>query len=268
MFRCKLYYRYEVIIYEKIVEASKLIKDYGRVTNKHKVLKGIDLEINAGEFVGIMGPSGSGKTTLLNIMSTIDKATSGMVIIDSKDVNSLKEDELARFRRNVIGFVFQDFNLLDSMTIRDNIALPLTLNSEKIEIILERINKLTKLLGIEKYLDKYPYQLSGGQKQRAAICRALITSPKVIFADEPTGALDSKSSVEVLECFANINKIYNTTIVMVTHDARAASYADRIMFLKDGSISGELYSSGNKSEMFKKILNMIAVMGGESNELI
>ncbi|EKO1913659.1 ABC transporter ATP-binding protein [Clostridium botulinum] len=253
---------------KKIVEVSKLIKDYGRLANKHKVLKGIDLEINEGEFVSIMGPSGSGKTTLLNIMSTIDKATSGMVIIDSKDVNSLREDELARFRRDVIGFVFQDFNLLDSMTIRDNIALPLTLNSEKIEIILERINKLTKLLGIEKHLDKYPYQLSGGQKQRAAICRALITSPKVIFADEPTGALDSKSSVEVLECFANINKSYNTTIVMVTHDARAASYADRVMFLKDGSISGELYSSGNKSEMFKKILNMIAVMGGESDELI
>ena len=231
-------------------------------------MKEIDLEINEGEFISIMGPSGSGKTTFLNIMSTIDKATSGKVIIDGKDVNSLKEDELARFRRDVIGFVFQDFNLLDSMTIRDNIALPLTLNSEKIEIILERINKLTKLLGIEKHLDKYPYQLSGGQKQRAAICRALITSPKVIFADEPTGALDSKSSVEVLECFVNINKSYNTTIVMVTHDARAASYADRVMFLKDGSISGELYSSGNKSEMFKKILNMIAVMGGESDELI
>lgn len=253
---------------KKIVEISKLIKDYGRLTNQYKVLKGIDLEINEGEFISIMGPSGSGKTTLLNIMSTIDKATSGMVIIDSKDVNSLREDELARFRRDVIGFVFQDFNLLDSMTIRDNIALPLTLNSEKTEIILERINKLTKLLGIEKHLDKYPYQLSGGQKQRAAICRALITSPKVIFADEPTGALDSKSSVEVLECFTNINKSYNTTIVMVTHDARAASYADRIMFLKDGSISGELYSSGNKSEMFKKILNMIAVMRGERNELI
>ncbi|MGO5064799.1 ABC transporter ATP-binding protein [Clostridium sporogenes] len=253
---------------KKIVEISKLIKDYGRLTNKHKVLKEIDLEINGGEFISIMGPSGSGKTTLLNIMSTIDKATSGKVIIDDKDVNSLKEDELARFRRDIIGFVFQDFNLLDSMTIRDNIALPLTLNSEKIETILERINNLTKLLGIEKHLDKYPYQLSGGQKQRAAICRALITSPKVIFADEPTGALDSKSSVEVLECFTNINKNYNTTIVMVTHDARAASYADRVMFLKDGSISGELYSSGNKSEMFKKILNMIAVMGGESDELI
>lgn len=253
---------------KKIVEVSNLIKDYGLLTNKHKILKEIDLEINKGEFFSIMGPSGSGKTTFLNIMSTIDKATSGKVIIDGKDVNSLKEDELSRFRRDAIGFVFQDFNLLDSMTIRDNIALPLTLNSEKIEIIVERINKLTKLLGIEKHLDKYPYQLSGGQKQRAAICRALITSPKVIFADEPTGALDSKSSVEVLECFANINKSYNTTIVMVTHDARAASYADRVMFLKDGSISGELYSSGNKSEMFKKILNMIAVMGGESDELI
>ncbi|MBU3157750.1 ABC transporter ATP-binding protein [Clostridium estertheticum] len=253
---------------KKIVSVSKLIKEYGRLTNKHKVLKEVDLEINEGEFISIMGPSGSGKTTLLNVMSTIDKATSGEVLIDGKDVNSLKENELARFRRDVIGFVFQDFNLLDNMTIRDNIALPLTLNNEKVEIILEKINKLTKLLGIEKHLDKYPYQLSGGQKQRAAICRALITSPKVIFADEPTGALDSKSAIEVLECFVNINKNYNTTIIMVSHDARAASYADRVMFLKDGNICGELDSNGDKNEMFKKILNMIAMMGGESDELI
>lgn len=253
---------------KKIIEISKLIKNYGKLSNKYTVLKEIDLDINEGEFISIMGPSGSGKTTFLNIISTIDKATSGKVIIDGKDVNSLKEGQLARFRRNVIGFVFQDFNLLDSMTIRDNIALPLTLNNENIEIILERINKLTKLLGIEKYLDKYPYQLSGGQRQRTAICRALITSPKVIFADEPTGALDSKASVEVLECFKNINKVYNTTIIMVTHDARVASYADRIMFLKDGRINGELYGNGNNSELFKKILNMIAVMGGESDELL
>ncbi|MBU3099429.1 MULTISPECIES: ABC transporter ATP-binding protein [Clostridium] len=253
---------------KKIVAVSKLIKEYGRLTNKYKVLKEVDLEINEGEFISIMGPSGSGKTTLLNVMSTIDKATSGEVLIDGKDVNSLKENELARFRRDVIGFVFQDFNLLDNMTIRDNIALPLTLNNEKVEIILEKIIKLTKLLGIEKHLDKYPYQLSGGQKQRAAICRALITSPKVIFADEPTGALDSKAAIEVLECFVNINKNYNTTIIMVSHDARATSYADRVMFLKDGNIFGELDSNGDKNEMFKKILNMIAMMGGESDELI
>ncbi|MBU3137345.1 ABC transporter ATP-binding protein [Clostridium gasigenes] len=252
----------------KIVEVSKLIKEYGRLTNKHKVLKEIDLEINKGEFISIMGPSGSGKTTLLNVMSTIDKGTSGEVLIDGKDVNSLKENELAMFRREVIGFVFQDFNLLDNMTISDNIALPLTLNNVKVEIILAKINELTKLLGIEKHLDKYPYQLSGGQKQRAGICRALITSPKVIFADEPTGALDSKSSIEVLECFANINKSFNTTIIMVTHDARASSYADRVMFLNDGSISGRLDSNGDKRQMFKKILNMIAMMGGYSDELI
>lgn len=252
----------------KIVEISKLIKDYGRLTNKHKVLKEVDLEINKGEFISIMGPSGSGKTTLLNIMSTIDKATSGRIIVAGKDVNSIKENELAGFRRDVIGFVFQDFNLLDSMTIRDNIALPLTLNNEKVEIILKRTDELTKLLGIEKHLDKYPYQLSGGQKQRAAICRALITSPKVIFADEPTGALDSKSSIEVLECFENINKSYNTTVIMVTHDARAASYADRVVFLKDGSICGELDSNGNKRDMFKKVLNMIAVIGGGKDELL
>jgi putative ABC transport system ATP-binding protein len=252
----------------KMVEVSKLIKDYGRLTNKHRVLRDVNLDITEGEFISIMGPSGSGKTTFLNIMSTIDRGTSGKVIIGGKDVGSLRDNELANFRREVIGFVFQDFNLLDNMTIRDNIALPLTLNNEKVEIILEKIDKLTKLLGIEKHLDKYPYQLSGGQKQRVAICRALITSPKVIFADEPTGALDSKSAIEVLQCFANINKSYNTTIIMVTHDTRAASYADRVVFLKDGSISGELDSNGNKSEMFKKILNMIAMMGGESDELL
>ena len=253
---------------KKIIEVSKLIKDFGIESNKQKVLKEVELEINEGEFISIMGPSGSGKTTFLNIMSTIDKATFGKVIIDGKDVSSLKEDELSKLRSSVVGFVFQDFNLLDSMTIRDNIALPLILNNEKVDVIIERTSSLTRSLGIEKHLDKYPYQLSGGQKQRAAICRALITAPKVIFADEPTGALDSKSAVEVLECFENINKTYNTTIVMVTHDSRAASYADRVVFLKDGIISGELYSNGNKSEMFKKILNMIAMMGGENHELI
>lgn len=252
---------------KKIIEVSGLTKNYGRLANKNEVLKKIDLGINEGEFISIMGPSGSGKTTFLNIMSTIDKGTSGKVIIDGKDISTLKEDDLARFRAKTIGFIFQDFNLLDTMTIRDNIALPMTLNDENIEVIVKRIHDITRLLGIEKYLDKYPYEISGGQKQRAAISRAVIAAPKVIFADEPTGALDSKSSAEVLDCFTNINKTSNTTIVMVTHDSRAASYANRVIFLKDGIISGEINSSGVRSDMFKKVINMTAIMGGERNEL-
>lgn len=251
-----------------IVKVSNLIKEYGQKEGAFRALKDINLEILEGEFIGIMGPSGSGKTTLLNVMSTIDKATSGKVIIDENDVSNIKEREMAKFRRDTIGFVFQDFNLLDNMTIRDNIALPLTLNNVKASIILEKINKLTSMLGINNQLDKYPYQLSGGQKQRAAICRALITSPKVIFADEPTGALDSKASSELLESFKNINKELGTTIIMVTHDAMAASYCNRIMFLKDGRISGRLDSNGNKKELFKKTLNMLAVMGGSEDELL
>ena len=253
---------------KKIVEVFSVIKQYGKIGASFRALKEVSLEIDEGEFVGIMGPSGSGKTTLLHIMSTIDKATSGKILIDGRDITKIKENEIARFRRDFIGFVFQDFNLLDNMTIQDNIVLPLTLNNIKVNVIIKRMEELTKLLGIEDQLDKYPYELSGGQKQRAAICRALITSPKVIFADEPTGALDSKSSSEVLECFKNINKKLQTTIIMVTHDAKAASYCNRVLFLKDGKIDGSLHSNGNKNELFKKILNMLALMGGAQDELL
>ncbi|KPV60905.1 bacitracin ABC transporter ATP-binding protein [Paenibacillus sp. A3] len=252
----------------KIVEVSDVTKEYGEKASTFLALKEVSLDFDEGEFVGIMGPSGSGKTTLLNIMSTIDRPSSGRIFIDGYDITTIKDKELAKFRRDTIGFVFQAFNLLDNMTIRDNIALPLTLNNVKLEIILSKIDELTQLLGISEQLDKYPYELSGGQKQRAAICRALITSPKVIFADEPTGALDSKSSSEVLECFKSVNKKLDTTIIMVTHDAVAASYCDRVMFLKDGRIHGRLDSDGNKQELFKKVLNMLAVMGGTSHEFL
>lgn len=252
----------------KIIEASNIIKVYGETGGTFRALKEISLEINEGEFIGIMGPSGSGKTTLLNIMSTVDKATSGKILIDGINISTIKENRLARFRRDTIGFVFQDFNLLDNMTIRDNIALPLTLNNIKANTILREVDELTNLLGIAEQLDKYPYELSGGQKQRTAICRALITSPKVVFADEPTGALDSRSSSEVLKCFKNVNRKLGTTIVIVTHDAIAASYCDRIMFLKDGKITGRLDSNGDKKEFYKNILNMLALMGGNADELL
>lgn len=253
---------------KKIVEVSNLIKEYGKGGVSFRALKDISFQIDEGEFVGIMGPSGSGKTTMLNVLSTIDKATSGKIAIDGRDITSIRENDIARFRRDVVGFVFQEFNLLDNMTVGDNIALPLTLNNIKLNIIMEKTNELSGLLGIAEQLDKYPYELSGGQKQRAAICRALITSPRVIFADEPTGALDSKSSSEVLECFRNINKKLGTTVVMVTHDPTAASYCSRIMFLKDGKIYGRLDSSGNKKEFFRKILNTLEVMGGAEDELL
>jgi putative ABC transport system ATP-binding protein len=249
-----------------IIAVKDLTKLYGQQGAVCRALHEVSFEIEAGSFVAVMGPSGSGKTTLLNIISTIDKPTQGRVIIDSRDTVALREKDLAVFRRDVIGFVFQEFNLLDNMTIRDNIALPLTLNNIKTDRILSRVQELTALLGIDNQLNKYPYQLSGGQKQRAAVCRALVNEPKILFADEPTGALDSKAASELLACFRNIRNQYGTTVVMVTHDASAASYCDRVIFLKDGMISGKLETNGNAEEFFKKILNMVALLGGERNE--
>lgn len=253
----------------KIVTVKNVTKEYGGKRGEaFRALKGIDLEVEQGEFVGIMGPSGSGKTTLLNVISTIDRATSGQIFIGRKDITTIKKKNLAEFRRDMIGFVFQDFNLLDNMTIRDNIALPLSLNNVKTRDILKRTKELTDLLGITNQLDKYPYELSGGQKQRAVICRALITSPRIIFADEPTGALDSRSSSEVLECFKRVNRELETTVIMVTHDPVAASYCNRVMFLNDGKIDGRLDSNGDKKDLFKKVLNMLAMMGGADDELL
>lgn len=252
-----------------IIKTQDLRKEYGSKGMKFQALNGIDLEVEKSEFLAIMGPSGSGKTTLLNILSTIDKPSSGKVLFDGKDLCSIKSEELARFRRDKIGFVFQDFNLLDNMTIMDNIALPLALNKINHRDITSKVNELASFFGIEQQLVKYPYQLSGGQKQRAAAARALIMNPSVIFADEPTGALDSKSSAELLECFRKLNNEYGTTIIMVTHDAFAASYCGRIMFLKDGAIHARLDRTGERKELFHKILDMLGAMGGvNSNELL
>ena len=246
-----------------MIEVRELTKVYGRQGSLCRALYEVNFAIEAGAFVAVMGPSGSGKTTLLNIISTIDQPTKGRVIIDGREIDRLKEKELALFRRDMIGFVFQEFNLLDNMTIRDNIALPLTLNNRKPEEILRKVRELTALFGIDDQLDKYPHQLSGGQKQRAAVCRALVNDPKILFADEPTGALDSRAASELLACFQNVRNKYGTTVMMVTHDATAASYCDRVLFLKDGMISGKLETNGNSEEFFKKILNMVALLGGE-----
>lgn len=250
-----------------IIETKDLKKVYGLRGMSSTVLDGINLEIEEGEFLGIMGPSGAGKTTLLNIMSTIDTPTSGKYYFQGKDMSKVKGKELALFRKNKIGFIFQDFNLLDTMTIQDNIALPLALSKVNHREIIEKIEKISEFLGIKDHLNKYPYQLSGGQKQRAAAARALMTSPSVIFADEPTGALDSKSSAELLQCLSNMNKKFNTTIIMVTHDAFASSYCRRIMFIKDGKIHAKLDKNKSRKEFFKRIMDMVTSMGGEADEL-
>ncbi len=251
-----------------IIKTQGLRKEYGSKGIRFPALNGIDMEVEKGEFLAVMGPSGSGKTTLLNILSTIDKPTGGVVSFDGQDLIRLKSEELAKFRRDKIGFVFQDFNLLDNMTIMDNIALPLALNKVHHKDITQRVKLLASFFGIEQQLVKYPWQLSGGQKQRAAAARALIMNPSVIFADEPTGALDSKSSAELLECFKRLNSQYGTTFIMVTHDAFAASYCSRIMFLKDGAIHARLDRTGDRKELFHSILDMLGTMGGVSaNEL-
>ncbi|MEW9094706.1 MAG: ABC transporter ATP-binding protein [Clostridiaceae bacterium] len=243
-----------------VVENIK--KTYGKGDTKVEALKGISFTMNKGEFVGIMGASGSGKTTLLNIISTIDSQTSGKVLIDGKEVNKLSDEKMCDFRREHLGFVFQDSNLLDTLTIRENIILPLSLSNTKAKTMNNEAEKLANLLGIHETLDKYPYEVSGGQKQRAAVCRAMITSPSLILADEPTGALDSKAARVLLETFKKVNEEMNATLMMVTHDPFSASYCNRIIFIKDGVIFSELRKGGSREEFHKKVLDTLSLVGG------
>ncbi|MFD3158307.1 ABC transporter ATP-binding protein [Haloimpatiens sp. FM7330] len=252
---------------EIVLETKNLRKEYGTKGMLFSAIDGIDLKVHKGEFLGIMGPSGAGKTTLLNMLSTIDKPSSGEIYYEGKDVSKMKNRDLAIFRRNNVGFIFQDFNLLDSMSIEDNIALPLALSKVKSENIKTKVENLGEFFGLKNHLKKYPYQLSGGQKQRVAAARAIITSPSVVFADEPTGALDSKSSSELLQCLSKMNEQFNTTIIMVTHDAFTASYCKRILFIKDGKIHARLDKDVSRKEFFKRILDLLASMGGAVNEL-
>lgn len=221
---------------QNILKIENLKKYYGTKNNITKAIDNISFTVNEGEFVAIMGASGSGKTTLLNCISTIDTVTAGKIIINNKDITEIKDRDRASFRRNNLGFVFQDFNLLDTLTIAENISLSLIINKKNENKIDEMVNDIAKRLGIEGILDKFPYEVSGGQKQRCACARALINNPKLILADEPTGALDSKSSRMLLETMDEINKNLNATILMVTHDAFSASFCQRILFLKDGNI--------------------------------
>ena len=251
-----------------MLKVINLQKDFKNNRNTFKILKDINLDVKEGEFLSIMGPSGAGKTTLLNILSTIDKPTSGKVYYENKDINKISNKELSKFRRDNIGFIFQDYNLLDSMSVEDKIALPLVIANEKQSKIKSEIIKLSKFFGIEAHLKKYPYELSGGQKQRVAAARALITSPKIIFADEPTGALDSKSSSELLNCLKEMNEKFNVTVIMVTHDPFSASYSKKVIFIKDGKLNARIDSGGNRKEFYNNIMNLLTSMGGEVNELI
>lgn len=225
---------------KNILKVEKVEKYYGNKDNITKAIDNISFRVDKGEFVGIMGPSGSGKTTLLNCISTIDKVTTGNIIINDKDITKMKSKQLENFRKDELGFIFQDFNLLDTLTAYENIALALTIKGEKPNMIDKMIKEVADNLGITEVLNKYPYQMSGGQKQRVASARAIVTNPSLILADEPTGALDSKSSRLLLDSFEKLNKELEATILMVTHDAFTASYAHRILFIKDGKVFNEL----------------------------
>lgn len=253
---------------KEILKAKNLTKVYGAKGNVYQALNEIDLIVFEGEFVGIMGPSGAGKSTLLNIISTIDKPTAGYIVIDGDNITKLKGDKLSDFRRKKLGFIFQDFNLLDTLTIKENIALPLSLSKVSYKKINNSIEDITSKLGIYDLLEKYPYEVSGGQKQRVAAARALINRPSLILADEPTGALDSKSSRELLETLENLNKNDKSTIMMVTHDAFAASYCKRVIFIKDGKLYREIERTTSRKEFFQQIIDLTSMLGGEHNAIV
>ena len=246
-----------------LLQVEYIEKYYGTKTNITKALNKVSFCVEKGEFISIMGASGSGKTTLLNCISTIDTVTSGKILLDGEDITTIKEEEITTFRRDNLGFVFQEYNLLDTLTIEENIALPLTIKQIHPKEITSRVMEIAGRLQIEDILPKFPYQVSGGQRQRCACARAIINKPKLILADEPTGALDSNSSQMLLSTIQNINTEIGATILMVTHDAFSASYASRILFLKDGEIFTEILKGNDTRQMFfEKILNVLTMMGG------
>lgn len=254
---------------ETILRVDKIEKYYGNKSSLTKAINNISFSVLKGEFVAIMGASGSGKTTLLNLISTIDKVTSGHIYVGSDDITKLKGNNLNKFRREELGFIFQDFNLLDTLTAYENIALSLSIQNEKASEIDKKIKEVAKELDIRGVLNKYPYQMSGGQKQRVASARAIITNPKLVLADEPTGALDSKSSKMLLERFNHLNEELDTTILMVTHDAFTASYASRVIFIKDGKIFNEIHKGDmSRKEFFNKIIDVVTLLGGDLNDAL
>ena len=252
----------------EILKIDSIEKYYGNKGNILKAIDDVSFEVQKGEFVGVMGPSGSGKTTLLNVIATIDEVSSGHIYLNGKDLTEINKKEIGRFRRENLGFIFQDFNLIDTLTIHENIALALTINKTNKNEIDGKVNSVAKELGIEEILTKYPYEVSGGQKQRTACARALITNPKLILADEPTGALDSRSAQMLIEMISSLNKDFKATILMVTHDSFTASYCDRILFIKDGKIFTELVRGNNtRKQFFNQILDVVALLGGDVRDV-
>lgn len=251
------------------IRVCSVEKYYGTRQNITKAVNQVSFTVDAGEFVGIMGASGSGKTTLLNLISTIDRVSAGHIFYGDTDITELSEDALSDFRRENLGFVFQDFNLLDTLTIEENIILAMSLRGKKKKEIDARTDEMLRTLGIEKIRHQFPGQVSGGQKQRCACARALVNDPKLILADEPTGALDSKSARLLLERFGYLNHMLGATILMVTHDAFTASYASRVIFIKDGRLFSEI-QRGNQTrkEFFDKIIEVVTLLGGDLNDAL
>ncbi len=246
-----------------ILEAHKIHKSFGSKYNQQEVLKGIDISIRTGEFVGIMGASGSGKTTLLNVLSSIDRVSKGSIKINNTDMTAMKDKKLAEFRKHHLGFIFQEYNLLDTLTVKENILLPLSISSLSKKEAIKKFDEVAKDLNIHDLKNKYPNELSGGQKQRTSAARAFIHEPSIIFADEPTGALDSKSASDLLNKLSDLNHKRKATIVMVTHDPLAASYCNRVIFIKDGQIYTQLTKGQEDREsFFKGIIKTQGILGG------
>src|SRR5690625_1487233 len=233
----------------------------------YRALTDIHLTIDKGEFVGVMGPSGSGKTTLLNIIATIDEPTTGEIFIEGNNTHTLNKNKLAMFRHRELGFVFQDFNLIHTLTVEENIVLPLTLDNKRVKEMKEKAYALAEILGIKEILNKRTYEISGGQAQRVAVARAMIHEPKLVLADEPTGNLDSKASKDVMEMLKMMNEQKETTMMLVTHDAQAASYCDRVIFIRDGKLYSEIHQGDNQKVFFQKIIDTLSLLGGNDNDI-
>ncbi len=254
---------------KSLLEISRLEKYYGNKSVVTKAIDGLSLQVDHGEFISIMGASGSGKTTLLNCISTIDTVSSGHIKINSQDITNLKQKNLSKFRREELGFVFQEYNLLDTLTGFENIALALTISYIDAKEISIRVNEVVKLLKLDDVINKYPYEMSGGQRQRVACARAVVSRPSLVLADEPTGALDSKSARSLMNTFIQLNKGMKSTILMVTHDTLTASYSDRVVFLKDGKLYTEINRNNDSREaFFKRIIEVVTLLGGGANEVI
>ena len=249
-----------------ILNIENVTKYYGSGTVVTKALNGISFAVEKGSFTAIMGASGSGKSTLLNVIATIDKVSSGNIFVEGKSITEQKESSLSDFRRDKLGFIFQEYNLLDTLTIRENIVLPLNLKGVNVVQTNKELKRVSEALGVSDQLDKFPYELSGGQRQRAACARAIITNPALVLADEPTGALDSANSKNLMKAFSHMNENLGSTILMVTHDAVVGSYADRVLFLKDGKIWSEvLRGERNRRDMYHDILSVMEALGGDTD---